>query len=166
MEWGYKMYKNQLCWDCVNCVPDRNGRGCSWSRKFIPVEGWEAIENGDTYNIIRCPEFIIAPKEDKRKKAHQSKEEKSNQAKEEKQARQVNMIGKTYNSLTAIKLTGKNEYDQQLVECLCSCGAVITANADKVIKGTKRHCGNNVHYTERKKNYERNKADKRLCGIG
>lgn len=53
--------KESKCWDCKNCYG-----GCSWSREFKPVNGWEAIEtnlpsNGayaTSYKVIECPEFI------------------------------------------------------------------------------------------------------------
>ena len=35
-----------ICWGCRNAVPDAEGkRGCSWSRKLEPVEGWQAVES-------------------------------------------------------------------------------------------------------------------------
>ena len=56
----------QPCWYCKNYI-----NGCSWSRSFIPVEGWTAkpvkrvygFANGETkvintYKIIKCPEFV------------------------------------------------------------------------------------------------------------
>ena len=58
-----------ICWDCINAVPNpETGDGCSWSRSFIPVEGWTAREHklmiyGDTaddcmsYQVISCPCF-------------------------------------------------------------------------------------------------------------
>ena len=52
-----------LCWDCQNAV-----RNCSWSKDFIPVDGWEAIptkireDNGkrlvDSFIVKKCPEFV------------------------------------------------------------------------------------------------------------
>ncbi len=59
-----------LCWDCANAVPSRKcGTGCSWSRRFEPVEGWTAercwfkVNGGrgtvaDTYTVKACPQFI------------------------------------------------------------------------------------------------------------
>lgn len=49
---------NTLCWDCEKAC---NG-GCSWSRAFIPVEGWKANPdingNGvESFLVIECPEF-------------------------------------------------------------------------------------------------------------
>jgi hypothetical protein len=52
----------------VNAVPDKDGeKGCSWSRKFIPVPGWEAIptklrvmkseREEDSFCVTECPEF-------------------------------------------------------------------------------------------------------------
>ena len=58
-----------LCWACANAVPNREGtRGCSWSRRFEPVEGWRATEtrlyDGSrreetivSYHVRSCPEF-------------------------------------------------------------------------------------------------------------
>ena len=53
---------------CCNCK--KFAGGCSWSRKFEPVEGWTAVptminhggNNGkprltESYMIIKCPEF-------------------------------------------------------------------------------------------------------------
>lgn len=72
-----KCYKDTLCWHCANAVPNREKtRGCSWSRKFIPVEGWTAEETSiycqrregrkhDVSYIVRsCPEFISDGRED------------------------------------------------------------------------------------------------------
>lgn len=67
-----------LCWRCANAVPNRAGtRGCSWSRKFIPVEGWEAKEisvnthirvngsnNTQSFIVRSCPEFVSDGRED------------------------------------------------------------------------------------------------------
>ena len=53
-----------ICWECDNCYG-----GCSWSRSFKPVEGWQAVENHTTvkngkyieertsYTVLKCPEF-------------------------------------------------------------------------------------------------------------
>ena len=60
---------DSLCWDCQNAVPNKEGRGCSWSRYLRPVEGWKAktrvissMGNGVrpyvSYNVRECPEFI------------------------------------------------------------------------------------------------------------
>ena len=51
-----------LCWDCKNAV-----LGCSWSRDFVPVEGWKAVPTKvyggeervtDSFNVLECPEFV------------------------------------------------------------------------------------------------------------
>ena len=69
---NWNNYKDTLCWHCANAVPNRAGtRGCSWSKKFIPVEGWEALKtnvfasNGknktrvtQSYIVKSCPEVI------------------------------------------------------------------------------------------------------------
>lgn len=61
-----------LCWYCANSVPNPNtGKGCSWSKEFKPVEGWNAEEtlvisrpdNGEgecaiqSYIVRGCPCF-------------------------------------------------------------------------------------------------------------
>jgi len=59
-----KVKEDTKCWDCAKaCVG-----GCSWSREFIPVEGWDAKETenaaGVTSYIVReCPEFESEPEE-------------------------------------------------------------------------------------------------------
>lgn len=61
--------KDTLCWDCQKAV-----KGCAWSQRFEPVEGWTAekverrlpylhkgvrrVEVGETYHVIDCPEFV------------------------------------------------------------------------------------------------------------
>jgi hypothetical protein len=61
-----------LCWGCQRATGGKNG--CSWSRGFRPVIGWDAIETkmkmqrtkGGTwekisigsYVVLRCPEFV------------------------------------------------------------------------------------------------------------
>ena len=69
---GQGNLKNTPCWHCKNAVPDMEGkRGCSWSRKLTPVEGWTAVETSivssknnneivrsGSYRVIDCPEFI------------------------------------------------------------------------------------------------------------
>ena len=55
-----KRGKEQPCCTCKKAV-----FGCSWSRNFKPVEGWEAIPtiitHGDrqmgSYQILNCPEY-------------------------------------------------------------------------------------------------------------
>lgn len=50
-----------LCWRCAKSV----NMGCSWSKSFLPVDGWTAEENhirrngigGKDYRVIECPEF-------------------------------------------------------------------------------------------------------------
>ena len=46
METSDKFNKQEtLCWYCANAVPNnKTGKGCSWSREFKPVEGWDAEE--------------------------------------------------------------------------------------------------------------------------
>lgn len=62
------MIRSQLCWNCKNAVPSAS-TGCSWSRSFVPVDGWDAEEtvlyqvaNGRStevrsFHIMYCPEF-------------------------------------------------------------------------------------------------------------
>lgn len=58
--------KATLCWSCQNACC-----GCSWSRSFTPVEGWQAKQHklkiykkdGDEewdvgYFVISCPQYI------------------------------------------------------------------------------------------------------------
>lgn len=51
----------QICWTCKKCIG-----GCSWSRDFIPIEGWDAeldthtrVDANDsiTYKIYDCPQY-------------------------------------------------------------------------------------------------------------
>lgn len=57
-----------LCWRCRKAAPSTQaGTGCSWSRRFQPVPGWEAEatqmwvggERGTvpTFRVVKCPEF-------------------------------------------------------------------------------------------------------------
>lgn len=56
-----------LCWTCVRSCPIP-GIGCSWSRRFRPVDGWEAEQtllqsaNGKrsitSYCVCTCPLYI------------------------------------------------------------------------------------------------------------
>lgn len=56
--------KATLCWRCRHAVPSAS-TGCSWSRRFVPVEGWTAEKhrqrsNGsvyETYCVTSCPLF-------------------------------------------------------------------------------------------------------------
>ena len=66
--------RGTLCWHCQNAC----NSGCSWSRSFKPVKGWEAtptiIKQGTrtkaenpfftkSFFVHKCPEFIkIQPK--------------------------------------------------------------------------------------------------------
>lgn len=55
-----KRPSDTLCWDCQNALC-----GCSWSKHFEPVEGWEARKTPKTkakpnsYKVYKCPEFIL-----------------------------------------------------------------------------------------------------------
>lgn len=49
--------KPQPCWRCR-----KYAGGCSWSRSFTPIPGWEAepttlMRGAPSYRIIRCPEY-------------------------------------------------------------------------------------------------------------
>jgi len=56
-----------LCWSCQNAVPSADGkRGCEWSIKKQPVEGWTAVEKWQAamrggqmrcYKVISCPKY-------------------------------------------------------------------------------------------------------------
>lgn len=41
-----------LCWVCRKAIA-----GCPWSKNFIPVAGWDAEPDGETYKIRDCPLF-------------------------------------------------------------------------------------------------------------
>lgn len=56
-----------LCWDCRNAL-----WGCSWSKHFIPVEGWDATPHMlyandkkhvgvQSYEVHDCPEYVPDP---------------------------------------------------------------------------------------------------------
>ena len=58
--------RNQLCWSCAKACG-----GCSWSRNFTPIHGWDATPYRrvyrdaavgtryvDSYIIRRCPEYV------------------------------------------------------------------------------------------------------------
>lgn len=57
--------KPSLCWYCANAVPNAE-HGCSWSRKFKPVEGWTAKETKvnvancpcGSFHVYECPQFV------------------------------------------------------------------------------------------------------------
>lgn len=62
---NYKYNKDTLCWCCKRSTE----RTCSWSEKFIPVEGWNAEERilhygvrnqqeTTSYIVKECPLFI------------------------------------------------------------------------------------------------------------
>lgn len=52
--------KDTKCWTCQNCFG-----GCSWSRDFIPVDGWKAEKTfipsneqyAESYKVIECPKY-------------------------------------------------------------------------------------------------------------
>lgn len=52
-----------LCLMCENAVPSAR-KGCSWSRHFEPIDGWDAIQldfmggKDITYCVLRCPQFL------------------------------------------------------------------------------------------------------------
>lgn len=60
-----KKERGTLCWDCKNACG-----GCSWSRNFTPVAGWNATEGAvkvmcqksqryvQTFFVHSCPEFV------------------------------------------------------------------------------------------------------------
>ena len=67
-----------ICFDCQNAIPNpETGRGCPWSERFEPVEGWTAelaVLNPNwnpslTYHITACPLFLA----DERKVNHRGR---------------------------------------------------------------------------------------------
>ena len=61
MNMNFMTTEKTLCWDCANAMGT-----CSWSKKMIPVEGWEAIptekqqfrgEPLKSFLVTKCPEF-------------------------------------------------------------------------------------------------------------
>jgi hypothetical protein len=59
---GHVAKQMTLCWQCANAVPNNEtGRGCSWSRSFKPVPGWDANDGERStvsYHVRSCPEFV------------------------------------------------------------------------------------------------------------
>lgn len=58
---GYYRSARSICWDCEHACC-----GCSWSRRFKPVNGWTAIptklkmkgdRTTDTFIVLSCPQF-------------------------------------------------------------------------------------------------------------
>lgn len=54
-----------LCWFC-----EKAAGGCSWSRKFKPVDGWDAKKTEimswfggtqESYLVFSCPQFELTP---------------------------------------------------------------------------------------------------------
>ena len=65
-----------LCWHCGKST----NQGCSWSRRFRPVDGWKADLKPiklnakkivESYCVYECPEFV----EDENSKKEREKEE-------------------------------------------------------------------------------------------
>ena len=54
---GFERSKT-IWWTCKNAVP-KGRRGCSWSRRFVPVDGWIALPPRSrvrgSYRVIACP---------------------------------------------------------------------------------------------------------------
>ena len=64
-------YEQTLCWSCVHAAPSADGeRGCPWSLKGEPVDGWSAIRRDirlqnpkkkenvrsvESYLVVACP---------------------------------------------------------------------------------------------------------------
>lgn len=61
-----------LCWSCAHAVPSADGeRGCSWSLRWEPVVGWEAVRRDikipgkkreqdcitESYLVVSCPRY-------------------------------------------------------------------------------------------------------------
>lgn len=60
-----------ICWTCENAVPKyidgKYIKGCSWSIKFKPVDGWEINKfyykynkttTKETYCVKKCPKYV------------------------------------------------------------------------------------------------------------
>ena len=50
-------------------------------------------------------------------------------------------IGKKFNYLTVIRISGKNKYNRPLYECKCDCGNTIITEATRVKMGVVKSCG-------------------------
>ena len=48
-----KVAEETLCWGCAKAC----GGGCSWSKDFVPVKGWDAKETRKGYLVTSCPQF-------------------------------------------------------------------------------------------------------------
>ena len=73
----YRAPTATLCWTCGRACGGANG--CSWSREYKPVEGWDAerrdvavwrgesgrqyTEYSESYYVKRCPEYVPDRKE-------------------------------------------------------------------------------------------------------
>lgn len=45
---------DSLCWYCRNAYAS-----CSWSKFFVPVDGWDAKPTRhNSFRVYRCPKFI------------------------------------------------------------------------------------------------------------
>ena len=53
----------------------------------------------------------------------------------------IPIVGLTFNRLTVIKVTGKDNGNNLLYECLCICGNTITTTSSKVRTGHTKSCG-------------------------
>lgn len=60
-----RKWTGSLCWYCRNAYD-----ACSWSRRGVPVEGWEALRNDlppktehgppvMSFFVLRCPAFAL-----------------------------------------------------------------------------------------------------------
>lgn len=49
-----------ICWNCRHAIPSVS-TGCNWSKNFIPINGWDVIQNEnediESYKVKRCPCF-------------------------------------------------------------------------------------------------------------
>lgn len=50
-----------LCWGCSKAT----GK-CMWSEDLLPIPGWDAEPDGDSYKIRDCPQFEKADIKSKR----------------------------------------------------------------------------------------------------
>lgn len=61
VEQDYTNNNYTKCWTCKNACG-----GCSWSRDFQPVPGWNAVPtfhpsnvgNENSFHVISCPEYV------------------------------------------------------------------------------------------------------------
>lgn len=55
--------------------------------------------------------------------------------------KKLNLYGKKFNRLTAIRPVGTNKYNNVAWECVCDCGGITTLTASYLSQGTIKNCG-------------------------